>query len=492
MNTSGLLNVARRAPLLAALLAFTGALAGAAATGATATSRAQPARAAEQPSADTLDTIIFKDGRVVKGTVVAQTDTTVTLKGEVNGIAFKTEYSRADILSLKIAEKPAATPKATPAGKPEAKPDPKPAPKAADSADPAAKKVYVIELSGEFGRDISETPIRESAKDAQKLGADVIVVVMDHSWVFQVPGEDERNADNVSAFDQLFRAEDMDQIFTEEIPRWEKPPRVVFWVKRAMGGPAFLTLASPEIYFHSDARLGGVGWVNQMLAGIGDDVVARKQVSLRLAHAEGIAVRSGYPTEVVRALAITEYVLSASFDGGTPLLFERMPQDDSEVLLTDNGAGENRDTAQKAVAGEGNDILTLNAKVARDLRISKGTVDTLDDLIFELGISHNAQVVKGRSGQIMKGWRDGVDKAIRDVRRLLEELNEAQPGGSFEERTKARTRTKRILDDISKIIQRYGEALGRSEMNRIVAILTDTKNQVTHQQQEDAMAQRRK
>lgn len=498
MNRSGLFtHLAGRAGSATALTALL-ALAGVAGNSVGASERVPAARAGEPPKADTLDTIIFKDGRVVKGTVISQTDTTVTVKGEVNGIAFKTEYSRADILSLRLAEKPAADSKGAPApAKADVKAAPKPAPKSAaekgsESGDPAAKKVYVIELSGEFGRDISQTPIREAAKDAQKSGADVIVVTMDHTWVYQTPGEEEKNADNFSAFDQLFRAEEMDLIFTDEIPRWEKPPKVVFWVKRAMGGPAFLTLACPDIYFHSEARLGGVGWVNEALKDIGDDVVARKQVSLRLAHAEGIAARSGYPTQIVRALAISEYVLCASFDGGTVRLHERLPENDSELLLTDDGDGDNKDTAQKVVAGEGNDILTLNAKVARDLRISKGTVDTLDDLIFELGMSHNSQVVKGRADQIMKGWRDGVDKGERDVRRLLEEFNEAQPSGTFDERTRGRGRAKRILADIQKILDRYGEAFGRSEINRIIAIIGDAKNQITHQQQEDAMAQRRK
>lgn len=452
-----------------------------------------PAKAAQPAKTEALDTVIFKDGRVLKGRVISQTDTTVTVQGEVGGIPFKTEYSRADILDVKIAEKPAPDPKAVPTpGTPEAKPAVKPAPKAgavSDPADDTAKKVYTIELTGRFGRDISQTPIRAAVDDAKNNGADVLIFMIENDWSYF--GQVEKSEDD-SAFEELFRAEDMDEIFSDEIPQWPKPPRVVFWVKKAMGGAAFLGLACPEIYFHSEGKMGGIGGLNQILGDIGDDVVRRKLYSARLGHAEGIANRGGYSYMLVRAMAITEYVLSVSFDGANPVYAERDPEDTGEVLLTDDGKDDNKDTDASIVAGEGNDVLTFNAKLAKDLLVSKGTADTLDDLRFEMGLSRNSTVVKGKSAQIMKSWRDGVNKAERDIRRLLQDAKEVPQGTTFDERTRARGKEKNILRQIQAILDRYGEAFGKSAANREKARITDRINEIDNQQQREAQAERRR
>ena len=143
-----------------------------------------------------------------------------------------------------------------------------------------------------------------------------------------------------------------------------------------------------------------------------------------------------------------------------------MPQNPDEVLLTDDPADGHADTIEALARGEGNDCLTISAKLAFDLGISKGTVDTMDDLIFKLGIARNYDIVKGQSQRITKGWSDGLEDAKRKLRKLWEEYGDVQveaPGG-YRERTQARGRRKAIIEDMQQILKKYEEALNAREV----------------------------
>lgn len=415
----------------------------------------------------TRDTVIFTSGQIIEGTILEETPTSVRMKVVVAGIEAEMTYQKSEI--LKITRGTGEAPKA------DAKPDPKSGSKSVKTdakGTPAegAKKIYVIELTGVFAQDISQTPIRNAVKDAKKNEADYIIVSLDNDWSLRRFGDIGERKDEDSEFDMLFRAEDMAPIFSEEIPReWTTPPTVVFWVKKAMGGAAFLPLVCPNIYFHSEGKMGGIGGIGQLFGNTGDLVVREKQISLRLGHAEGIAIQGGYPVELVRAMARDEYVLSVRFEGGRPVFLERMPESPDEMLLTnDGGKDENKDNIQALARGEGKNVLTLNAELAYKLGVSKGTVDNLDDLIFNLGpaVARNYQIVKGQSSQIVKGWRDGLSGARRELPKLWREFQtvEVKAPGGYRERQAARGRQISLIEDMQAIIKRYDEALNPNEV----------------------------
>lgn len=437
-------------------------------TGLIATASAQDSTKGDQetkPASD-KDVVLFRNGRTVEGKILEETPTTIRMTVEIAGISADTTYNKNEILTITratAAAKPDADAKKTPEVKPDLKAETtKPA--AAEAAGADIKKVYKIELTGTFGEEISQTPIRQAVKDAQKVGADYIVVIMDNDWSLRrSKGHDA--PDDASAFDQLFRSEQIDPIFNEEIPRdWQKQPQIVFWVKKAMGGAAFLPLSCPTIYFSSEGKMGGIGHLEDIFGSMGDQVFREKQFALRLGHAEGKAIKGGYDPRIVRAMARTEYVLSYRMVGGKAELLERMPEGPDEFLLTDDGdeqAGR-KDTIEQLARGEGNDNLTLTPKVAFDLGLSKGTVDSLDDLIFQLGIARNSQLVNEKqSDQIMKTWRDGLENARRRLPRLWKDFNEVQvkEPGQYRERTQARGRKKAILEEMQGIEKKYEEAL---------------------------------
>ncbi|MDX2131134.1 MAG: hypothetical protein SFY69_03665 [Planctomycetota bacterium] len=404
--------------------------------------------------------ILRATNKVLEGEIISETTTTLRFRSSINGIPFETDYQKAEILHIQRGIPATATPSDAPAnGEPAAPNVP-----AFDASVPPGtggprQNLYWVDLEGVFGEDISQTPISKAIDDAQRNNADVIVLHLNADFE-QNPLEPLPN--DAANFDEIFRAESIVPIFTEQIRRkWDKQPRVVFWVRQAMAGAALLPLISPELYFHSEGRLGGLGNLTFMFEGVGDDVVREKQRSLRLGHAEGWAIAGGYDHRLVRAMARYEYVLSVRFVNGKPELFEGYPSNPGEELLTDDGKDANVDGLRERVSGTGNDVLTLTARVAKILGVSKDTVDTRDDLLVAMGIDRTYADVPGRSKQIMKEWSDGLDRTKRRLRDLLEEFGEVRidEPNNYQNRTRARGQQKRILEEMKRLLRQWGEGL---------------------------------
>lgn len=418
--------------------------------------------AGEKP-AEGQDVIIFRDGKVMTGTVVSETATAVKFRGVSFGISFETDFTKDSILEVKRGAATSITGEgAVPASTPTAV-SPRTSTGAAVTPDDGVQRqnVYWIDLKGEFGTDISESPIRDAVKDARNNNADVIILALDADWKEDGRGRP-RMLEDSSNFDEIFRAEKMVPIFAEEIPReWAKQPKVVFWVKQALGGAALMPLITPEIYMTSTARLGGLGNLSFVFEGVGDEMVREKQRSLRLGHAEGWAIRGGHDYRLIRAMCRMEYVLSVKFEGGEPVLLERMPESPDEELLTDDGKDMNADTLTQRVAGTGNDLLTMDARLAKALRVSKGTVDTQEELLNALGLGRTANIVPGRSRQIMKSWSDGIVSTKRRVVKLIDDFRavEVEQPPTYENRTKARGQQLRIINELRGLLRRWGEGI---------------------------------
>ncbi len=441
-----------------AMVGWTAATGGMALAQGTADSKAAPA-------ADEEDVLVMKGTNLeIRGTIIEETDTKVRIKGVKYGIPFETEYAKSDILTIRRGKKAEGTNTTKTPAAPAANPGDTKTPARETKPEPAAAgdqvRVYYAELKGEFGTDITQTPIRRAIKDAQDNKADVIIFMLENE--LKMRDGSEVSNDVAGLFDQIFRAEAMTPIFVEEIPKqWPKQPKIVFWVKQAMGGASLLPFVCPNIYMSSDARIGGIGYLTEMI-NRGDKVVADKQYSLRLGHARGWFIAGGYDPRLLHAMAVRDYVLSAKITGDSIEYFERMADPlKGEILLTDDGAGANVDSMGDRVRSIGNDVLTLDSKTARTLRISKGTADSLDDLMFQLGLDRTGKVIPGRSKQIMEGWSRDVADATKRLQVLWREYNEvtvAEPGG-FDERSKARSTQIAKLNQMLELIRRYEEAL---------------------------------
>ncbi|MFZ4429510.1 MAG: hypothetical protein ACOYPS_04055 [Phycisphaerales bacterium] len=410
------------------------------------------------------DILIFKDGKVFYGTIVSETATSVRFKGKVAGLDFETEYPKADILQMKKGERKAdGTPAAvaadpvkaaTPGGSPAA-------PAAPVATGDGKNRYYWIELKGELGSQISETPLREAITDARKNNANTIIIEYDPVWNIDPRNPLPELAANI---DEMWRAERICEVFTDDIPKdWSMRPRIAMWVKDAMGGSAFLPIVVPELYFASEARMGGLGNLGDLFDGVGDEVVRLKQRSLRLGHAEGWCIAGGYDFRLIRAMSFRNFVLSYRMSGGKPELFEGYPTNAGEELLTDDGKDQNADGVNQVLRGDGgNDVLTINARLAEILGLSRRTVDTRDDLLAAMDIALDSVEVKGRSKNIMRDWDSGVESTKRTLLKLMDDYREVrvQPPGDQAARTKARGQRRSILEQMLRLIKgKFGEGL---------------------------------
>ncbi len=398
------------------------------------------------------DVIIFKDGRIVEGRVLEETATEIRFEVKVGSIAAPTVYRKADILEV---QRGAATTDAPQTPAPNVRDERRDASPRV-TGDPGAPGVYVMEMTGRFGRDISVTPIRNVLEDARQHKPDVLIVVIDNAWTF---GDGSDAPDDAAAFGQIFLAEDIEPIFTQEIPqKWGYMPRIVIWVKKAMGGACFLPFNFPEIYFHPDGKMGGIGNLIYQYGTTGDEMVREKLFSAGMGHARGMANHGGYDPRIVTAMARTDYVLSYRMVGGRAELLERLPEGPNEFLLTNDGTkDEFKDTIQALARGEGKNTLTLTPQVARDLGVSKGTVSNLDELLFELQMHRRHNMIEGRAKQIWERWGKDITEGEREIRRLMEEFGRIQVQGDYNQRSAARAQQIRTLQRIQQVLKRFEE-----------------------------------
>jgi hypothetical protein len=409
--------------------------------------------------ADEPDVLILRDGREIIGKVVAETDAVVTFKGKSkgSGIEFTNDYSRADILTLKKGT-------SNPAPKADApKSDGAVAAAASSKAEePSADtsghpRVYILPLEGVFGQDITQTPMREAVRDAKRLNADVLILRLNSEWKDDKNPFKEKLADDEKLdFNGLFRYEEMAPVITDEIVReWPKQPKVVCWVKTAMGGAAFIPLCVPNIYMTEDARIGGIGGLEYLLEGVGDITPQQKQYSLRLGHARGWVIKGGYDSRIVDAMAVVKVVLSYRYDGDKVQFLDRLPESADEVLLTWAGG----DSVGDRIRGTGKDWLTITAKIGKDIGVSKGTANTEEELLFQLGLDRDREIVRGNADKIMNGWKKRIENVKKEILLSMETFRDTAVEGTFEQRQAAYGKRIRALENISRLTAQYAEAL---------------------------------
>lgn len=450
----------------AAAVLLAGAAFAATASTAAAQSRepAKPDAAKAEQTQAKYDVIIFRDGKRQECEIIEETDSTVKVKVSIAGMVAETVYQKSEILAIQkgagavIGGSGKTDNKPAPGKKPDTK---QPEPLATDGI----PSVYVIRCTGEFGRDVSATPFAQVIDDVKKFQPDILIMEFDHTYaLYDEEAEREYFWIDPDQFNVLETARQIATILTDRIrddAEWTKKPRLVGYIKKALGGAAFLPFACSELYFHPDAYHGGIGGLDIKYGNTGDEVVREKLRGAQLKRAEGLAEKGGWDPRILRAMARIDFVLSYRFVGGRGEFVERMPESADEFLLTDDGQGENRDNMQDIVRYMGNDALTLSARSAERIGFSKGTVSSIDELMREMGFNREFNLVKGRSESILKAWSGEIDRAEANILRLIRQFQGVQirPPGEYKERTAARTQQKNALREARAIVNRYREAI---------------------------------
>jgi hypothetical protein len=438
------------------------------------------------------DLIIFRSGNKVEGIVLSETPTEVRFLLIIGSLRSETSYPKSDILEIKRDEFKPEVKAEDKAEKNDAKAADKPGAKGDEAADadgaggqlvdvnnkpvaPGATTVYVVNVPGNFAREVSNTPLRRIMDDIVRVQPSIVVFRFDYAPTRDGAGRpvDFIHGGYEGAFDQMDAAQQMMITIHDRIrddPALKTRPRMVAWINRALGAGAFLPFSFPEIYFTSGGHHGGIGGLDLAFAGVGDLVAQRKQQSLRLARARGFAEFGGQSPEedelrstILRGMAWADLALSYKIEGGKAKFFERMPESPDEILLKDRGMIQESqaDTLADTVRLRGNDLLTLDARTAFDIGFSKGTADTIDELIFKLGVTRDYAILKTRSPNLIKSWTKELTDAEQSIRGLIEQFQrvEVRPPGGYRERTAARGQQLRLLRQIEPLVERYKEAI---------------------------------
>ncbi len=426
----------------------------------------------DAPAKKMLDKIIFNNGLVVQGEVLEETATQVTVMVHFGNLPpTKTTYEKSEIIDIQRGViDPTATGKDKPA-RASATPKDESKPSAASITDPDAALVYLVSFEGNFGSDVSETPVRDMFKDVDSIFNDLIDAKTDSGVDIKVVDPAVRDkhivvinldcdSDARQGFDGIWRAEDIGPIFEKEIQ--EKHRRVVIWVNEAHDGAAFLPWLSPEIYFQPEGRM----WISSDLEkfDIGDKMVDAKQISLRMGHAHGFAIDGGYDQAppIIDAMALKSRWLCYRLEGGKPQFLTREPTDDELragwEILSDDGKGDNED---KNSVRFSNDQLVLDARIAQVLGVSKGTAAELEDLAALLGIKRDYTEVDNRGQKIFDAWSKAKEVAITQIRpydgELWQDVARISVDGDYDQRKRARGQQITLLRQIRSIFTRFAE-----------------------------------
>lgn len=437
-----------------------------------------------------LDTVVLRTtGKKVQGKILELTEDEVKMTVIVAGISASQTYKRSDVIAISFGEPLAETgmtkKTADEAGAAKTKQ------RAQDKVFDDTTKFYLVDLEGEFGRHISETPIRDLFEDVDETFDDLVWDDRTRQYVVDPNVRDQHvvvlRIDNTSdafdVFQTIIRAESIYPIVEHE--RVAKGRRVIVWAEDIRGGAIFLALSCPEIYFMRNATMAMGDALDLDEFDSGDDMVDEKLISARLGHAIGAVNVGGYEYAdiITRALIRGKHWLSLRTEGGRAYLTDMEPPADSYVdedktvwqhdgytweVLTDSGEGTFDDDDEALFV---NDLLIIDFGLASTLGISKGLAETVEDLAVRLGVEDNYTVLEEHGGRkAMEKWSDGIERALdlvgQDQNRfgrvrgsLIRELQGIEVKGEWDDRRKARGRQMSIYKQIISTLTQFEEAL---------------------------------
>jgi len=405
-------------------------------------------------SALALDRITLKDGnKVVEGTIVRELNGSIFFKYVENGVEKQVRFSPEQIAKIerdvKPAEKaqaPAPAPATTPANTPSAIPAATvPAPAGTTDATGAAAgaaagtgaaasgsktpKAVVITLGDRDNGDMvgmyfTAHTLREIIPSLEKtLGTDRSGVV-----VFRIYSGG-GSAWEVPKLHAVLR--------NEYMKRW----RTVAWVESSISAAAMTPHCLDEIYFTSQANYGACTMFSGRLK-----MSKGTDLESVLALMEKVSREAGYDYRIMRSMQIPDPLSATVHPDGRVEFFA--DETSGDILV--NRAGE---------------ILTLNAVTAAQIKFSKGTADTLEELTKLMGykeLDWVGEKVPGIGWPVSKEERAQMNfrkKTKLDEQRVNEYIRRYQTAvevaGNLQnrdDRAKAVGKARQALEEIKRMV----------------------------------------
>jgi len=421
----------------------------------------------------TEDVVIFSNGRVVRGDILEETDSTIVMNVRIGSMPeVRTVYQKSEVLEINRDVPRERVGGDSDAGETDEDTIPDKNTRGEDINDDTTL-IYVAELNGIFEQDLTETPLRDLFKDIDETFDDLVAVPSGSGGTAYRVNEESRDKHIVllkvdattrsQAFDGLFAAERVAPVFKDEI---QKGRRIVFWVDNAVGGAAFIPWLSGEMYVTSDSVMGLAGDLDDF--DIGDEMVNMKQISLRMGHAEGMVVYGGYDrlgVAIIQAMARSQYWFAVRLTGVEPEYYISTEQPGPEilnnsqwVLLSDNGRDEYEDDPDAELYG--NDTLVLRDDMLLKLGIAKGVADSIEDIALSKRVFRNYAVLENTQAEkILEGWTEDVLRAMTNFERVFEEANNVRIGGGRDAMIAALGRQQRLLLQARGILSRFAEVM---------------------------------
>jgi hypothetical protein len=278
--------------------------------------------------------------------------------------------------------------------------------KAPAAAAPAEKlkTVYVVPFKGQFGTDIHPACYEEILKDLEAKRPDIIVFELDSADIDRVEymGEDPRNAGVFSAASDDTMMRKLLRDFKDKHGYAQQ----YMWVKDSVGYGSLLAFSWPNMYMAPNARLFGLSRVASFWTRIDDPEVRAKFREAAVAIINGFLSSGGYDLKIGEAMLRPDMLLSASYKG-------------RNIEWRDDAKG------QWLVDGRDDSTAGFNAESAEELGLSKGSADSLDELMFVLGTREFERVPEDGE-KLHKKYVDDWRKAYDQCTKLIEESNVAQ------------------------------------------------------------------
>jgi membrane-bound ClpP family serine protease len=326
------------------------------------------------------DTIVLKDGTKIEGTITDEKPEFVWITIKFGELKKPRLVNRTDIKDI-VREKPATDAAATSTDpKAPAKVDGKKDDEKRPALNNGATRVAVISQEEMVGPFMNAEAFKYAVDLIPKDQKPDIVIMRINS--------------GGGALNEVPKL--MDLIQKDLKPHY----RVVAWIESAISAAAMTAMNTEEIYMMKRGNLGGA----VAFSTSGGKATAMKDEGLEmvLKLGEQIAKNGRYDPLVIRAMQ--EFMpLSANIDADGRVTWQA---DDKGQFLV------NRKDR----------ILTFNAEDALKFKISKGTADTLPELMSLLGVQEYVEVGNPADKHMVE-FRENVQKAQVEIAELRQKLN---------------------------------------------------------------------
>jgi membrane-bound ClpP family serine protease len=374
------------------------------------------------------DKLHLRDGRILEGKIESEGDGFVWFTVVVGQLTDTKIYTTDQILRIERdddglkAEKPSEA-----AGVPvPLVPPVRPAQEKTESAS-GATRVCFISLEEMVGPFLNADALRRSVEAARADNPDIIVLVID------------------SGGGALMEVQPLSDVIHNEM---KKDFRVVAWIRSAISAASLTAFNCEELYMMSGASIGGT--VAFVQTGPGQTQAASgRDLEQILELGEMISKRGRRDPLIMRAMQVF-MDLSADID------------ENGRVTWYEGTKG-------KYLVNPKDRILTFNANDALKFGLSKGTADTKESLLQQMGVREWVEVAQ-RADRMMVEFRQSVAVTQTRAGEIMAKFNMAMQaaGGSRDraERNMFIGRAQRYLDELQSLIRRAPSLETYTQFNR--------------------------